>query len=279
MIEELLRDNEKLRNDRDEVLQDEKLIQSLATFVGLVRRLRKECPWDKEQTHESVKELLIEETYETVEAINEVDLTELRNELGDLFLHVLFHGVIAEEANEFRIEDISNAAIKKLFGRHPHVYGDRNVKNTDEVLKNWEQIKMEEAGRKSLLDGVPRSMPGLLRAHRIQEKVAGVGFDFPSPKECWTKVEEELEELREAIMQSDSAATREELGDLIFSIVNYARQIGVNSEAAVQATNSKFTNRFEHVEKRVLESKELLGDVPLDTLDQYWNEAKSLGIK
>jgi len=276
MIDELLNASAKLREDRDEVLKDETLINSFATFVGLVRRLRKECPWDKEQTHLSVKELLIEETYETVEAISSGEVLELRNELGDLLLHVLFHGAIAEESNEFRIEDISLVAVKKLFGRHPHVYGNKEVENTDEVLKNWEQIKMEEGGKKNLLDGVPSSMPGLLRAHRIQEKVAGVGFDFENPNDCWTKVQEELQELRDAIEAGDNTSRKEELGDLLFSIVNYARQTGINSEDAVQKTNAKFSRRFGHVERRVHDSDEILGDVPLAKLDQYWNDAKGL---
>ncbi len=275
MIDALLDESEKLKSDLDATLADADLMKSLATFVGLVRRLRLECPWDMEQTHESVKGLLIEETYETVEAIAGGDLEELRKELGDLFLHVLFHGAIAEEHGEFSIKDIADAAIEKLYTRHPHVYGDKNVDGTSDVLKNWEQIKLKEGKRKNLLDGVPSSMPGLLRAHRIQEKVAGVGFDFPNSNDCWQKVEEELGEVRDAMKKEDHQSTKEEIGDLLFSIVNFARQEGIHSEDAIQTTNRKFSDRFEFVERRVTENSQVLGEVHLDILDEYWNEAKN----
>lgn len=274
-------------------------LDAYADFVAIVRQLRRDCPWDREQTHESVRHLLIEEAYETIEAIDAGDWDGLKKELGDLLLHVVFHATIAAQDGRFTMQDVIEAETEKLVRRHPHVFGDQVVSGTGEVLANWEQIKMQEkdgAGerRKSALEGVPAALPSLLRAYRIQQKAAGVGFDFPTSTDAWGKVEEEMREFREATdaasdlsVTSDEArsvdaahAARErELGDVLFALVNYARAEGLNPENALRATNDRFIRRFQHVERRLDETGQSLynADKPsLGTMDTFWDEAKAL---
>ncbi len=243
-------------------------------FVAIVRRLRRECPWDREQTHDSVKHLTIEEAFELVEAIDEGDPGEMQKELGDLFLHVLFHAHIAETEGAFDIGDVMRAEMTKLVRRHPHVFGDEVVSGTGEVLRNWEAIKRAErieAGKTeappSALDGVPDALPALLRAERVQEKAAAVGFDFPTPEDAWDKVLEEADEVLEA---ETPDALEDEIGDLLFAVVNYARLRGVVPENALRRTVGKFSSRF-----RVVEAGVDLKVATLGEMDAAWDAAKA----
>jgi len=252
-------------------------LESYADFVAIVRQLRRDCPWDREQTHESVKHLLIEEAYETVEAIDEQNWDELKKELGDLFLHVIFHSVMAEQEGRFTLKDVIELETEKLVRRHPHVFGDVQVEGVSDVLTNWEQIKMKEGNRRSALQGVPATLPALLRAHRVQEKAASVGFDFPERDGAWEKVEEEIREFKNLVESGAGADEKEEeFGDVLFALVNYARFIDVNPENALRRTNDKFTRRFRHIEQRLSERGLTMKDVDLEEMDQYWNEAKEL---
>lgn len=262
--------------------EPEDRLEAYADFVAIVRQLRRDCPWDREQTHESVKHLLIEEAYEVVSAIEEKDWDELKRELGDLLLHVVFHSVMAEQAGRFTLKDVIVTETEKLIRRHPHVFGDVQVGSVQEVLSNWEQIKLREkaAARKeqvSALEGVPRHLPALLRAYRIQEKAAGVGFDFPEREQAWQKVEEELQEFHQ-LTQTGAAPEKmeDELGDVLFALVNYARLLGLNPENALQRTNNKFIRRFRHIEARLAEQGRTPAEADLDEMDRYWEEAKSL---
>ena len=250
-------------------------IETWADFVAIVRQLRRDCPWDREQTHESVKHLLIEEAYETVEAIDDGDLTQLKKELGDILLHVVFHSVMAAETGAFTLQDVIQAETDKLVRRHPHVFGDVTVGSVDDVLTNWETIKIREGEKKSAMEGVPRHLPTLLRAFRIQEKAAGVGFDFPSPDDAWEKVAEELDEFRE-LAASDAPIEEQEaeLGDLLFAIVNHARLSGINPENALSRTNDKFIRRFQGVEKGLEAEGNSLVDATLEQMDAHWNRIK-----
>ena len=250
-------------------------LEAYADFVAIVKQLRRDCPWDREQTHDSVKHLLIEEAYETVEAIDEQDWDELKKELGDLLLHVVFHSVIAEQDGRFTLKDVIEAETEKLVRRHPHVFGDVTVDGVDEVLANWEQIKMKQEQKTSALEGVPGRLPALLRAFRMQEKAAGVGFDFPEQDGAWEKVEEEIHEYR-TLAESGAAAQEKEaeFGDLLFALVNYARFTGVNPENALRRTNEKFGRRFRHIERRLAEQGQSMADVDLAEMDRYWDEAK-----
>ena len=262
-------------------------VEDYADFVAIVRQLRRDCPWDREQTHQSVKHLLVEETYETVEAIEREDWDELKKELGDLLLHVVFHSVMAEQEGRFTMQEVIRVETDKLVIRHPHVFGETAVDGVEDVLTNWEQIKMKEKGRKSALEGVPASLPALLRAHRIQEKAAGVGFDFPEADGAWEKVKEEISEFGElagtgprATAKPESAdhldRLEDELGDVLFAIVNYARMRGLNGENALRRTNEKFARRFQHIEKRLREQDRGLHEADLAEMDRYWDEAKAL---
>jgi len=253
-------------------------LEAYADFVAIVKQLRRDCPWDREQTHESVKHLLIEEAYEVVEAIDTQDWDELAEELGDVFLHVLFHSVIAEEGGRFTLVDVIEAETNKLVRRHPHVFGDETAGDADDVAASWEEIKQQENEddeSPSVLDGVPAQLPALLRAYRVQEKAAGVGFDFPDRDRAWDKVEEELDEFREAVEAGGDRADREEeFGDLLFALTNYARQAGINPENVLRETNDKFTRRFQHVEKRLDENGSSIEEADLEAADQFWREAK-----
>ena len=260
-----------------EFAAEPELLETFGDFVSIVRQLRRDCPWDREQTHESIKHLLIEEAYETVEAIDDSNQTELKKELGDILLHVVFHSVMARETDDFSLRDVVISETDKLVRRHPHVFGDTTVGGVDDVLKNWESIKIRSGEKKSAMEGIPRQLPALLRAFRIQEKAAGVGFDFKTPDNAWEKVDEELNEFREAEKDGTSDdARQEELGDLLFAIINYARLSGLNPEHALSATNTKFIRRFQHIEKRLDETGRSIVDADLPQMDAYWNEAKSM---
>lgn len=257
--------------------EDEEGIEAYADFVAIVRQLRRDCPWDREQTHESVKHLLIEEAYETVEAIDEKNWEALRKELGDILLHVVFHSAIAEQAGEFRLIDVIRSESEKLVRRHPHVFGETAVSGVGEVLSNWEKIKLTEGEKRSTLAGVPRHLPALLRAQRMQEKAAGVGFDFPEQMGAWQKVEEELAELRRTIEGGAPPEEKEgEFGDLLFALVNYARFAEITPENALGRSNDKFQRRFQHIERCLAEQGLTFSDVDLAEMDRYWDEAKAL---
>lgn len=250
-----------------------------ADFVAIVRRLRRDCPWDREQTHDSVKQLTIEEAFEVVQAIDDRDADGLKKELGDLFLHVLFHAHIAETEGTFTLLDVMEAEMQKLVRRHPHVFGALAVSGTGEVLKNWEAIKRAEReaeGRTetapSALDGVPEAMPALLRAERVQEKAAAVGFDFPDASGAWEKVEEELQEVREAETADRLEA---EVGDLLFAVVNYARMRGVVPENALRRTVGTFSRRFQYIEAALAAEDRQPDGASLEEMDALWNEAKA----
>ncbi len=244
-------------------------------FVQIVKRLRKECPWDKEQTNDSIKAATIEEAYEVVDAIDNKDYDELRKELGDLLLHVVFHTVIAEESNHFKIDDVIDSIQKKLIRRHPHVFGDKEVSGAEEVKTNWEEIKLSE-GRANLLDGMPPLLPALQRAHRIQEKVSKVGFDWEKKEDVWKKVIEEIEEMHRSEMEGTHDELESEIGDVFFALVNYARFLKVNPENALRKTNKKFIKRFGYVEKKITESGRKLSESTLEEMDDFWEESKNI---
>ena len=255
-------------------------------FIGIVKRLRKECPWDREQTNDSIKSNTIEEAYEVVEAIDNKNYDELKKELGDLLLHVVFHTQIAEEKNNFKIDDVIDSIQSKLIRRHPHVFGETKVSDSNEVKKNWEEIKLSE-GRESVLDGVPHNLPALQRANRLQEKAAKVGFDWEKKEDVWKKVIEEIQEMHEIERiksQSDKNANtndlnnklEKEVGDVFFAMVNYARFLGINPEDALRKTNDKFIKRFNYVQKKVKESGKTINESNLEEMDKYWNESKKL---
>jgi XTP/dITP diphosphohydrolase len=255
-------------------------------FVEIVKRLRKECPWDREQTNDSIKAATIEETYEVVEAIEKKNYDELRNELGDLLLHVVFHTIIASESNNFTIDDVIDSIREKLIRRHPHVFGEVKVSGAEEVKKNWEEIKLEE-GRNSVLDGVPEMLPSLQRAHRLQEKAAKVGFDWEKKEDVWTKVIEEIEEMHEIEKIKNQKLSdkrdeelynqlEDEIGDVFFALVNYARFLDVNPENALRRTNLKFIKRFGYVEEKIKSLGKKLSESNLKEMDFYWEESKKV---
>jgi len=219
-------------------------------FVEIVKRLRKECPWDREQTNDSIKAATIEEAYEVVEAIEKKDYDELKKELGDLLLHVVFHTEIASEEHDFKIEDVIDSITEKLIRRHPHVFSDTEVTDAKEVKRNWEEIKLTE-GRKALLDGVPEMLPALQRAHRLQEKAAKIGFDWEKKEDVWKKVIEEIKEMQASEKDGTYDELEGEIGDVLFAMVNYARFLDVNPENALRRTNTKFIKRFGYVEEKI----------------------------
>lgn len=242
-------------------------------LAGIMFKLRKECPWDREQTHDSIKGATIEETYELIEAIDLKNFDEMKSELGDLLLHILFHSVIAEENKQFNINDVIDSIKDKLIRRHPHVFGNTKVNGTEEILKNWEEIKLSE-GRDSVLEGVPKNLPSLARAYRLQEKASKVGFDWDNKKDVWKKVIEEIEEMHEMEENNNKVKLEEELGDVFFALTNYARFLGINPENALRLTNEKFIKRFSYVEKKIKESGKKLTESNLKEMDKFWEESK-----
>lgn len=268
-------------------------------FVDIVKRLRKECPWDREQTNESIKAATLEEAHEVVEAIDENNFDELKKELGDLLLHVVFHSVIAEGDNKFTLEEVIDSIQEKLIRRHPHVFGDVEVSGPEQVKKNWESIKLKE-GRTSVLEGVPDRLPALQRAYRLQEKAAKVGFDWENKSDVWKKVIEEIEEMHQAeeerskqkekgnsekeiFTEADdinyNVKLEDELGDVFFALVNYARFLGINPENALRKTNKKFIKRFEYIEKKLHDNGKKISQSNLEEMDKYWNESKTINEK
>ncbi len=243
-------------------------------LVELIAILRKECPWDRKQTHHSIKDNLIEEAYEAVEAIDNNDMDELCKELGDLLLHVVFQTKMATETDSFDIGDVIQGISEKLIRRHPHVFGETVADEENRVAENWEAIKLKE-GRESILDGVPKHLPGLIRAQRMQEKAANVGFDWAEWQLAWNKLNEEIDEWRNAVENQTAKEQQEEFGDLLFSLVNVGRLIGLNAEDAIRGANKKFIHRFQHIEKRLKENKRSIVEASLEEMDELWNEAKS----
>jgi XTP/dITP diphosphohydrolase len=247
-------------------------------LLNVLNTLRTECPWDKKQTMETLRHLTIEETYELSDAIMEGDIQEVKKELGDVMMHLVFYARIAEEQGAFDILDVLNGVCEKLINRHPHIYGDTVVQNEEDVKRNWEKIKLKE-GNKSVLGGVPASLPALVKASRIQEKARGVGFDWENKDQVWEKVEEEMQEFKAEYNVADNTAidaekAEEEFGDLLFSLINYARFININPENALEKTNKKFIKRFQYLEEKAREDGKALQDMTLAEMDVYWNEAK-----
>jgi len=252
--------------------------EAFERLLTVLYTLRTECPWDKKQTMESLRPLTIEEMYELTDAILERDFKEVKNELGDVLMHLVFYARIAEEADHFTIVDVINSVCDKLIYRHPHIYSDVVVKDELEVKKNWEALKLKQ-GHKSVLSGVPKGLPALVKAYRIQDKVRGVGFDWEDKAEVWKKVQEELEEFKQEfdIEKNEIHVERaeSEFGDLLFSLVNYARHMGLNPENALEKTNKKFISRFNYLEEKAKENGLILQEMTLEEMDVYWNEAKN----
>src|SRR6201985_463617 len=249
-------------------------------LLTIMDDLRLNCPWDKKQTLESLRHLTIEETYELSDAILSADMTEIKKELGDIMLHLVFYARIASESNDFNITDVLNSICDKLVNRHPHIYADVEVQDENDVKRNWEQIKLKE-GNRSVLGGVPVSLPALVKASRIQEKARGVGFDWEEKSQVWDKVEEEMREFRDEFNAAgtekiDHEKAEGEFGDLLFSLINYARFIDINPENALEKTNKKFIKRFQYLESKAQQSGKQLRDMTLAEMDIFWNEAKSL---
>lgn len=250
-------------------------LKAFERLLIVMDELREQCPWDKKQTMESLRHLTIEEVYELGDAILDKDLDEVKKELGDVLLHIVFYSRIASETNDFDIANVCHSICDKLIERHPHIYGDVKVDNEEDVKRNWEQIKLKE-GKKSVLEGVPRSLPAMVKANRIQDKVAGVGFDWEKPEQVFEKVEEELAELKSEIARGDKNAIESEFGDVLFSMINYARFLKVNPENALERTNKKFIKRFQYLESKAKELNKSLKDMTLSEMDVFWEEAKSI---
>ena len=248
-------------------------------LLEIMDELRGKCPWDKKQTLESLRYLTIEETYELSDAIIEEDLDAVKKELGDLMLHIVFYSKIGSEKNAFGIGDVLESINNKLVERHPHIYGDVKVNDARDVLDNWEKIKITKEGRKSVLGGVPKSLPPLVKAFRMQEKASGVGFDWESAGQVWDKVIEELDELKDEVDKGEDGRLEEEFGDLLFALVNYSRFIGINPEDALEKTNVKFKRRFQYLEEHAREDGKALYDMSLAEMDVYWEQAKQLERK
>lgn len=256
---------------------DEKL-KAFERLLTIMDDLREKCPWDRKQTIESLRHLTIEETFELSDAILKGDRNELKKELGDILLHIVFYARIASETNTFNIADVMNTLCEKLIFRHPHIYGDVKVNDEEDVKQNWEKLKQKEKdGNKSVLSGVPNSMPALLKAYRIQEKARAVGFDWEKPEQVFEKVKEELNELdQEIVSKEDTGKIEAEFGDVLFSLINYARFLNINPEDALERTNKKFIKRFNYMEQKIKEQGRQIGDCTLSEMDVFWNEAKSI---
>ena len=250
-------------------------LQAFDRLLTIMDELRVGCPWDKKQTMESLRHLTIEETYELGDAILDNDLEEVKKELGDLLLHIVFYAKIGSETKNFDIADVANSISDKLVSRHPHIYGDVDVADAKEVERNWEKLKLKE-GKKSVLEGVPKSLPALVKASRIQDKVAGVGFDWEEPQQVFEKVQEELEELQHEVNENNQEKIEAEFGDVLFSMINYARFLKVDPESALERTNKKFIKRFQYLEGKAKELGKDLSDMTLAEMNAFWEEAKKL---
>lgn len=250
----------------------QKQLDAFDRLLTIMDELREKCPWDRKQTLESLRYLTIEEMYELSDAILDNDKTEIKKELGDLFLHLVFYSKIGSETGDFDVADVLNNICEKLIYRHPHIYGDTAVNNEEEVKRNWEKLKLKE-GRKSVLEGVPKSLPAVVKAFRIQEKVKGVGFEFENSEDTWSKVAEEIEEFRS---ETDPAAMEQEFGDLLFSLINYARFTGINPEDALERTNKKFIERFMKIEEMAAQSGKSISQLSLKEQNALWEKAKTM---
>ncbi len=254
---------------------------AFSRLLKIMDELREQCPWDKKQTLESLRHLTIEEVYELGDAIIAKDMNELKKELGDVLLHIVFYARIASETKDFDITEVINSVCDKLIERHPHIYGDVKVENEEEVKQNWEKIKLKEKGdkKKTVLGGVPKGLPALVKAQRMQEKARGAGFDWEKPEEVWGKVQEEMNELHDEVKNKQAIEKIEdEFGDLMFALINYGRFIGVNPENALEKTNQKFLRRFNYMEEKITGQGKALSDCKLDEMDVFWNEAKKKGL-
>lgn len=249
-------------------------LKAFERLLTIMDELREQCPWDKKQTMESLRHLTIEEMYELADAILDQDLQEVKKELGDIMLHMVFYAKIGSEKGAFDIADVLHSVCDKLVHRHPHIYGDVKVSSEEEVKANWEKLKLKE-GNKSVLGGVPSSLPAMVKAARIQEKARGVGFDWDNKEQVWEKVQEELQEFKEE-ESKNSEQMEAEFGDLIFSLINYARFVGISPENALERTNKKFIKRFQYLETESVKDGKQMGEMTLDEMDEYWNKAKLL---
>jgi MazG family protein len=250
-----------------------KTAEAFERLVQIMDELREKCPWDRKQTIQSLRQMTLEETYELADAITETDWKSIKEELGDLLLHIVFYSKIASEQNQFTIEDVLNGISKKLIDRHPHIYGDVQVNNDEDVKRNWEKLKLKE-GKASVLSGIPKTLPALVKAMRLQEKAKQVGFEWENKEQVWEKVKEEEKELREAIAENDAKMIEEEFGDLVFSLVNFARFLNIDAENALEITNKKFINRFTRMEEKAMASGKNLNDMSLQEMDSIWNQIK-----
>lgn len=248
-------------------------LQAFDRLLTIMDELREQCPWDKKQTMQTLRHLTIEETYELGDAILENDLEEVKKELGDVLLHIVFYAKIGSETNDFDIADVCNSICEKLINRHPHIYGDVEVKDEEDVKRNWENIKLKE-GKSSVLEGVPNGLPALVKANRIQEKVSGVGFDWEKPEQVWEKVEEELAEFQEEVKANNPEKMEAEFGDVLFSMINYARFLKINPDNALERTNKKFIKRFQYLEGKAKDLGKSLDQMTLAEMDVFWEEAK-----
>jgi XTP/dITP diphosphohydrolase len=251
-------------------------LKAFERLLIIMDELREQCPWDKKQTMETLRHLTIEEVYELGDAILDKDLDEVKKELGDLLLHIVFYSKIGSETKSFDIADVCDGISDKLIERHPHIYGDVKVENEEDVKRNWEQIKLKEKGKTSVLQGVPTSLPAMVKANRIQDKVSGVGFDWEEPNQVWEKVEEELQEFKLEVDSGNKDKMESEFGDVLFSLINYARFLKINPENALERTNKKFIKRFQYLESKALEINKKLADMTLAEMDVFWEEAKKV---
>lgn len=255
----------------------EEKLQAFGRLLDIMDDLRAKCPWDMKQTMDSLRHLTIEETYELCDAILDGDMEEVKKELGDILLHMVFYAKIGSEQKAFDIADVLNGISEKLIYRHPHIYGDVKVENEEDVKKNWEALKLKEGkGKKTVLEGVPKGLPALVKAQRIQDKVAGVGFDWEKPEQVWEKVQEELSEFQTEVAQGNPNDMEAEFGDVLFSMINYARFLKINPDTALERTNQKFTQRFNYLEAKAKALGKSLQDMTLAEMDIYWEEAKRL---
>ena len=253
-------------------MTDERLV-AFERLLNIMDDLRAKCPWDQKQTMESLRHLTIEETYELSDAILKNDKNEIKKEIGDILLHLVFYAKIGSETNDFNITDVINALCEKMIFRHPHIYGNVQVDNAEQVTQNWEQLKQKE-GNQGTLSGVPNSMPSLLKALRIQDKARAVGFDWDQPEQVWDKVQEELGEFKQEVEKGDRDKLESEFGDVLFSLINYARYLKINPEDALERTNKKFISRFNYMEEKIKGQGKSLADASLEEMDVFWNEAK-----
>lgn len=252
----------------------EQQLQAFNRLLDIMDDLRSKCPWDQKQTFETLRHLTIEETYELGDAILDNNLDEIKKELGDLLLHIVFYAKIGSETNHFDIADVANNISEKLIHRHPHIYGNIKVENADEVKTNWENLKLKE-GKKSVLEGVPNSLPAMVKAYRMQEKAASIGFDWPTKEDVWAKVEEEINEFKDEV-KKNTDKMEAELGDVFFALINYARFINISPENALERTNKEFIRRFQFIENEAQKIGKKLTEMTLDEMDVFWNQAKKL---